>query len=252
MEFSQRIRQYDRDRFIASLFLPPPKREAVFALLAWNLEVARIRETVTEQMVGFIRLQWWREAMEALQQGEVRQHEVLEALAPLAEEGKFKPAHVEALLQAREQDFSEEPPKDMAALQTYLHGTSTALFHMILDVVEEERPADASLNHLGLAWGGLGVLRGLAHHGKHRVLLLPGITPGASKKAVQSACDEVLRMVEESLQALDADHLPRALKPYAILSGRWHKRMQKEQAFESFIDVRAGVGDMLALYLQMR
>ena len=35
----------------------------LFALYAFNLEIARVREPVSEPMPGEIRLQWWRDAL---------------------------------------------------------------------------------------------------------------------------------------------------------------------------------------------
>src|SRR5665213_2932433 len=56
------VREHDRDRFQTALFAPAGDREALFALYAFNYEIARVRESVREPMLGQIRLQWWREA----------------------------------------------------------------------------------------------------------------------------------------------------------------------------------------------
>ena len=59
------IRRHDRDRFQTALFAPAARREALFALYAFNYEIARVREVVTEPMLGRIRLEWWRENIAA-------------------------------------------------------------------------------------------------------------------------------------------------------------------------------------------
>src|SRR5258707_10863917 len=58
------VREADKDRFLATLFAPADRRGALFALYAFNIEVARVREAVREAMAGEIRLQWWRDAIE--------------------------------------------------------------------------------------------------------------------------------------------------------------------------------------------
>ena len=58
------MRRHDRDRYQTALFAPADRREALFALYAFNYEVARVRETVTPPMLGQIRLQWWREVID--------------------------------------------------------------------------------------------------------------------------------------------------------------------------------------------
>jgi phytoene synthase len=57
------VRELDRDRYIADLFAPEPARRHLFALHAFSAEVARIRDTVTDPVLGEIRLQWWRDAL---------------------------------------------------------------------------------------------------------------------------------------------------------------------------------------------
>src|SRR5690606_14627189 len=75
------VRRRDHDRFLTALLAPADRRAALFALYAFNAEIARVREAVSEPMLGQIRLQWWRETVEALTRGEVRGHEAAAALA---------------------------------------------------------------------------------------------------------------------------------------------------------------------------
>src|SRR4051812_12730884 len=74
-------RRYDRDRYQTGLFAPSDRREALFALYAFNYEVARVRESVTQPMLGQIRLQWWREVIAASYAGApARRHEIVQPL----------------------------------------------------------------------------------------------------------------------------------------------------------------------------
>src|SRR5580693_1054861 len=74
------VRRHDRDRFQTVLFAPAGRRETLFALYAFNYEIARVRESVREPMLGQIRLQWWREAIDAAYgEARPRNHEVVEA-----------------------------------------------------------------------------------------------------------------------------------------------------------------------------
>ena len=56
---AEQIRRFDNDRFLCTLFAPTAEREALAAVFAFNVEVARIRESVVERLLGEIRLQWW-------------------------------------------------------------------------------------------------------------------------------------------------------------------------------------------------
>jgi phytoene synthase len=59
------VRRHDPDRFLTALFAPSEKRNALLTLYAFNHELARAREVVSEPPLALIRLQWWREVVEA-------------------------------------------------------------------------------------------------------------------------------------------------------------------------------------------
>ena len=76
------VRRGDPARFRAALFAPPVGREGLFALYAFNLELARVAPMVSEPMLGEIRLQWWRDSLDMIfEGGRVRRHEVVEPLS---------------------------------------------------------------------------------------------------------------------------------------------------------------------------
>ena len=74
------MREADRDRYLATLFAPAEQRDALFALYAFNVEIARVRDLAREPMPGEIRLQWWREALSGEREGEAAAHPVAAAL----------------------------------------------------------------------------------------------------------------------------------------------------------------------------
>src|SRR5215207_11715913 len=74
------VRAADPDRYFAALFAPADKRPHLFALYAFSLEIARVREAVSDPMLGDIRLQWWRDALQGEARGDVRANPVAAAL----------------------------------------------------------------------------------------------------------------------------------------------------------------------------
>src|SRR6516164_4077804 len=105
------VRRHDRDRFQTALFAPAGRREALFALYAFNYEIARVRETVREPMLGRIRLQWWREVIEAAYDGKpTRKHVVAEPLTAAIREHGLTHGEFDRLIDARELDLEDTPP----------------------------------------------------------------------------------------------------------------------------------------------
>ena len=60
------VRAADRDRYISALLAPADRRLDLMTLYAFDAELARIATTVSEPLLGEIRLQWWRDALAPL------------------------------------------------------------------------------------------------------------------------------------------------------------------------------------------
>ena len=89
----------DPDRALSLAFLPDAARGAGLALARFFAEAENIPARVTEPMMGAIRVQWWREALdEAYGRGWCRAHPLVRALRATADPGD-RPA-LEAALDA--------------------------------------------------------------------------------------------------------------------------------------------------------
>ncbi|MDD3444808.1 MAG: phytoene/squalene synthase family protein [Zavarzinia sp.] len=165
------VRTHDPDRFLTAMFAPPDRREALLALYAFNFEVARVREVVSDAMIGQIRLQWWRDALTEIATGRPpRQHEVVQPLAAAIARHDLPLAVFERLIDARELDLDDQPPPDLASLFAYLDGASGALVDLALRILGVEAPAVA--HAAGIGFGLAGLLRALPFHaGADRIYL---------------------------------------------------------------------------------
>ncbi len=146
------VRRTDPDRFLATLFAPAGKREALWTLYAFNHELARARETVREPMMALIRLQWWREVVE----GQRKRHEVADPLRQALEEGALRRADLEALIEGRE----AEAPETGAEWAAFVEATAGALAVAAAHALGTEDVAGVAA--FGAAYGAAGVLRNAA------------------------------------------------------------------------------------------
>ena len=172
---AEELRARDRDRFLLCLFAPPQRREALFALYAFNLEVAKTAEVVSEPMLGQIRLQWWREALAEIYEGkQVRRHHVVEPLAVAIRDHGLARAAFKRLIDAREADLDPAPPPDLAALESYAAATSATLQSLALAILGvEEEAAETAARQVGIAWALTGLLRAVPFHARQKRLYLP-------------------------------------------------------------------------------
>ncbi|GAB4367587.1 MAG: squalene/phytoene synthase family protein [Kiloniellaceae bacterium] len=168
------VERHDRDRYLASLFAPAAEREHLFALYAFNHEVAKTAEVVSEPMLGEIRLQWWRESLAGIYEGTPRRHEVVEPLAEAVAAGELPRDLLETVIDARAFDLDPAPPADLDALRVYVEGSSTTLLRLALKILGAEDAASRrAAEHLGPAWAYLGLLRALPLHARQKRSYLP-------------------------------------------------------------------------------
>jgi NADH dehydrogenase [ubiquinone] 1 alpha subcomplex assembly factor 6 len=155
------LRRSDRDRHLLSLFVHRDRRPAVQAIYAFNSEIARIRDSVTEPMLGQIRLQWWREGLDAAYgEGPVRRHEVLTPLAESIRRLGLSRDHFDRLIAARERDLSPEPPETVAALESYAEETSAPLQLLALEALGASgADANRAAREAAIAYALVGLLR---------------------------------------------------------------------------------------------
>ena len=168
------VRRHDRDRYLCALFAPRQARPALFALAAFNLELARVREAVSEPLLGEIRLQWWRDAIAGIYAGEARAHPVALALADAVADHDLTRAHLDRLVDARALDLTDEPLADLAALEDYAEGTAASLVRLGCEALGvRATAAHAAARHVGIAWALVGLVRAVPFHAARRRLYLP-------------------------------------------------------------------------------
>lgn len=231
---TQEVLLHDRERMLCVMMAPQPVRAALVALLAWNLEIAKVGEVASEEMIGLIRYQWWRDALDEIYDGKpLRQHAVVLALADaIRSYGLPKNIFLE-IIAAREADLDRAPFTTLEALDNYAYITGGSLQALWLHVlgVDNKNAAEAA-EHIGAAWALVGSLRAchhMAHKGKLRLpadtlreagvsadtILQQGFTPHVSD-AVQA----VAEMAEEHIRDARALHaeMPKAALPPLYLA----------------------------------
>jgi phytoene synthase len=160
------VRRYDPDRFLATLFAPPERRETLFLLYAFNHELARAREVGREPALALIRLQWWREVVE----GARRRHEVAWPLGEALDGGLLDAADLKGMIEGRE---AEADMPTLAAWLAYLRATAGLVAVAAGRALGADAAALERLRALGTAYGVAGQLRSVAALARQGRCLLP-------------------------------------------------------------------------------
>lgn len=167
-------REGDPDRALAALFAPREARADLLALVAFNVELARIAEQVSEPELGAIRLQWWRDAVERAGAGEATGHPVADALGATLRERKLSRQRIGAMIDARAFDIATRVMPGWASLGAYLRDTAGSLFALGAECLGARGPSlDQAAAKAGLAYGLTGLMRALPVHAARGRLDLP-------------------------------------------------------------------------------
>ena len=223
------LRRHDRDRFQTTLFAPAERREALLALYAFNYEIARVRETVTEPMLGQIRLQWWREVIAAAFAGEPpRSHLVAIPLTAVIRDCGLTRTHFDRLINTRERDLVDEPPANLAALEDYAEGTSAPLVQLGLEVLGVRRPdANETARQVGIGFALAGLLRAMPFHAGAGRCFIPeeiagraGLDPGDywARRGTPAVCAAVREIAQAAIRHLRTARECRVTIPRAGLA----------------------------------
>lgn len=168
------VRALDKDRYLATLFVPAPARQHVFAVYAFNAEVASIRERTRQPLAGELRLQWWRDALAGSAAGDVSGNPVAAALLHTIESHGLSNVLLEQLVDARGFDLYDDPMPTLAAFEGYVRKTTSSLFAVVSSLLDAL--SDASVHaaeHAGIAYGIVGLLRAFPLHASRGQIYLP-------------------------------------------------------------------------------
>ena len=213
------VRELDRDRYLADLFAPASSRKHLFALHAFSVEVARIRDTVSDPVLGEIRLQWWRDALVTDGGG----HPVASALIETIRTFALPLAGFERLIDARVFDLYDDQMPTQRDLEGYTGETSSALIQLAAIVLaggHDPRLASAA-GHAGVAYAMTGLMRALPIHAARGQCYLPAdiaATHGFDRQTLSrgQATPELLRTLAD-LRQIARDHLGTAMPEITAL-----------------------------------
>ena len=222
------VREADRDHYLAALFAPADRRDALLALYAFNVEIGRVRDVAREPMPGEIRLQWWREVLNGEREGEGAAHPVAAALIESLRQYKIAPERLSAIVDAHTFDLYDDPLPTLDDLDNYAVMTRSAL----IDIAGEMLGADRSrsmmlIRSAGIAYTVAGILSGLSRHAARGQVYVPqevldrhGVTreqvfARQESEPLKSALAELRRHARRQLAAGRADmaDAPLALLP---------------------------------------
>ncbi len=145
---SSLVRRQDEDRWLAAQYAKEPLQTALLALAALRIELRRIPSQVTEPQLGEIRLQWWREGLEAISRGGApRAHPVLEIAAATSLADSRWSERLDAVIDASARPLYGEGFSSAEGLGEWLRESEGALDALAVEIAGGDKAlADVAAN----------------------------------------------------------------------------------------------------------
>lgn len=223
------VRKADQDRYLSVLYAPEDRRDALLALYAFDAEIARVRDLISEPMPGEIRLQWWRDVISGDEDGAGGGHPVAIPLLKTITHHRLPRQTFLDYLEARVFDLYDDPMPSRTDLEGYCGETVSAIFQLAALVLDPGAAAGAgeASGHAGCAAGIARLIRLMPFHRSRGQCFVPqdilaasgldrdGFIAGESFAAMEAAAGAMVSLANEHLRAFNtgASAVPASLRP---------------------------------------
>lgn len=210
------VRSHDFARYASTLFVPAEERRALLALHAFNVEISRVRDQVSQPLPGEIRMQWWTDLLAGAGHGGVEGNPVASELSAAIRAYGLPTEPMSRLIDEHQFDLYNDPMPTLAALEGYVHETASALFALAARILA---PPSAEIEHLarhaGFAEGFVHVIASLPRDAARRQLFLPlqflqgqgigmeEVFSGKQTSKLRAAIDQLLGEARAHLQTAE-------------------------------------------------
>lgn len=151
----QAARDHEPDWYLTALLAPRGVRDDLVTLAAFFGDIARIPLVVSDPMLGEIRLQWWRDAIEAREAGVATGNPIADELTSVIARRNLLPGSVLAVLDGCSAELTDSLSAGEAAFATHLDQAYGSMFQLCARVLGAEATPDATraIEAAGRAYG---------------------------------------------------------------------------------------------------
>ncbi|XP_013874377.1 NADH dehydrogenase (ubiquinone) complex I, assembly factor 6 isoform X2 [Austrofundulus limnaeus] len=168
------VRSRDHEGFISSLLLPFEARRSSLALRAFNVELAQVKDSVSQKTIGLMRMQFWQTAVEEIYRDDPPNQPVSTELWRAVRTHNLTKRWLLRIVTEREKDLNDKAYRNIQELETYSENTQSSLLYLLLECLGVKNVhADHAASHIGKAQGIVTCLRAIPYHSSRRKVYLP-------------------------------------------------------------------------------
>lgn len=215
----QRVREADKDRFLASLFAPVRYRRFLLALYAFDIEMMQVRDRITSPLPGEVRLQWWRDALTGTAHGEAGANPIAAALIRTVRHFSLPLPALLDLIDAHSFDLYDEAMGSIAEFERYAAATAAVPLRLAATILNDGRTPghEQAYRSAGIASAIVHAQHALPKHAARGQRYLPAdvvgkhegatadLAAGRSGAPLRAAVAEMVQIAREHLSVLNTE-----------------------------------------------
>ncbi|MDA8996932.1 squalene/phytoene synthase family protein [Hellea sp.] len=213
------LKHSDPDRYRAAVFADRNSRNNLNIIYGFHYELAKIPEIASDNLVGSIRYQWWREVVDSIySNNSLNEHYILQYLSNIIIQHEIPRYWIDKLIDGRERDLNSTSFSDLNEAKSYCRNTSGTLMKIATKSIGIN-PNEGVLK-AGEAWGLIGLARSYKYY--HKTML--------SNINFNEICNEASDIYYSAL--IDLKHSPDKIFPavaYITLIPKFLEKLQNEK-----------------------
>ncbi|XP_043974036.1 NADH dehydrogenase (ubiquinone) complex I, assembly factor 6 isoform X2 [Gambusia affinis] len=168
------VRSRDYEGFLSCLLLPEEARRSSLALRAFNVELAQVKDSVSQKTIGLMRMQFWKTAIEEIYRDDPPNQPVSTELWKAVKTHGLTKRWLMRIVTEREKDLDDRAYKNLQELEKYSENTQSSLLYLLLECLGVKNVhADHAASHIGKAQGIATCLRATPYNSSRRKVYLP-------------------------------------------------------------------------------
>lgn len=239
------VRKSDFENYLCTLLYPKQIRTSGFALRAFNVEIAQVKDLVKNSQLGEIRMQYWKDTVNSIYQGITPPFPVGKELSRAVQKHNLSKHWLLRIIETRKTHLTDAPFSNLSHLEDYAEKTVSSLNYLLLETLGVKNVhADHMLSHLGKAQGIVTHLRATPYTcSKHKLhlpldILIKHRVPqeyffrGSKDQPVKDVIFEIASAAHQHLNMMKnlKSHVTKEMRPIlnsSILCEQYLKNLQK-------------------------
>ncbi|CAK9822054.1 NADH dehydrogenase (ubiquinone) complex I, assembly factor 6 [Anthophora retusa] len=168
------VRKHDYENFLCTLLLSHETRAVAFAIRAFNVEVAQVKDQVSDYKIGEIRLKFWIDALNNIYKGSPPQNPIMLELHKILQKYPLSKHYFKRLIDIRFEKLRDYSFNDMTAIERYAEYSNSSIYYLLLEAHGVTNiNADHAASHMGKAHGIINLMRSVRYSAAKRINMLP-------------------------------------------------------------------------------